>query len=872
MSLPVTLKVGGSEIDLDAKSCEVLALRRGYSAPFSLTLRRAIAHDDTDTWENEDTVELLTDDGTTRFVGRIKANERSGSVSAESVTYICLGVRNQVNDHTFRRSVSGAVVSRVVYNCPETEEEQEAGYVALTGRQTTVGEIIDDILDTMKSDLSGTVGTGTLVSMRSEADIAGMTAIPGKIVLDAMPVDEAIAAVLAHQPDRAHYIDPETRRYVFVDLENLAATDVAGVDGAVIRQSLNFTTGPCYGACTVEGTRELHDCYDGSLTPAWDTSLEADWTLLKRLNYPDTYGKVFRYFHCNKAAANGGVVMPSRIVGDGTIITKITIEFWDPVFDLYLGCNYYYAKASYADDSHILVNFIVRQGKASGGAGTEDGTTFTQEWETPNIGAWYTYGKDPVSGRYPTAAGTYEGTAYTARGLEREKYITQEERTRAVMDVTIKEVVSAKVFRIDYPIGSLLKRNELAGMKMTVNGGAQVLTIVGNRFGGHNIEVEQDPSPPLAVDDEVEIVIRDDTEVLAGETLTILQLYAKAFVDRYGDEQYNGTVPMSGLDWDIGLGQKINFTGTDNAAYASLGAALVEVTHDIGVGQMALTLTNERSGPESTWREIDERRRLAREAEEAKTQIRRLWLKVRRRESDAADSNRTAGGDDDEDDTTDHRTKVRADGRWLKVNHWKQGDRIVYQLWHDVIELGEDEATVGDTAGAGQKFNIIHIDRKNHVIKLEKAVTLDAISSGDDWIDLDGPTDGTTTIEHGVSASEHHTEDTGAGYRFDQLSVDEKNHVLDSTKTATIDTATADGDAWINCAVTDGNLVVTHKDASTATQTWDTRTHPVGKFDAKGHLVEAQSSIIAFLGDGAAWPEPLPHDIPMGPENPFEIT
>ena len=108
MSLPCTLKVGGVEVNLATDACEVGALRRGYSAPFQLTLRRSIAFDDTGTWENEAAVELQDGDSTVRFKGRIKTNDREASVSQEAVTYTCLGLRNQVSYHTFRRSISGS--------------------------------------------------------------------------------------------------------------------------------------------------------------------------------------------------------------------------------------------------------------------------------------------------------------------------------------------------------------------------------------------------------------------------------------------------------------------------------------------------------------------------------------------------------------------------------------------------------------------------------------------------------------------------------------------------------------------------------------------------------------------------------------------
>ena len=322
--MPLQLKHDGSPVDLDTAHCELGTLTQSFLGPWTLTLRRAIAFDEPSDWQNEDSIELVRD-GTTVFKGTIKSSERLASADAEHIVYACVGLREAADAVTVQRTVGGTATARVVYNCPGEEQLEEYGYVALEGTATSVGEIIADVLDAMAAELSGVLGDGTPGSGYVQAELDALATVPGKIVLNGLSVDEAIRTALRHAPDFGYYIDPEAHQARFVDFRELTPKDVPGVGDAVLHHRLDFSTAGCYSACTVQGTYELVDLFE-TLTPAWDTGLEADWTPDKGAKYPDTYGYVWRRFATSEPASVGGALMPQRFVGTGDVVCLVTIQ------------------------------------------------------------------------------------------------------------------------------------------------------------------------------------------------------------------------------------------------------------------------------------------------------------------------------------------------------------------------------------------------------------------------------------------------------------------------------------------------------------------------------------------------------------------
>jgi len=595
----------------DGTLCELGTLRRRFASPFTLDLFQALRFDEPPPWHNNDSIRLDVD-GTTRFQGKITAHERAASATAEGIRYQCVGLRDQARDVTFRKTLAGAVTSRIVYNCPPDEAEEEALHLAAPGTDTTVGEIVADILDSMAAELSGIVGDGSPGSGYAQAQLDALSAMPGKVVLDGLGVDEAIDAVMRHAPNFAWFIDPATTKAVFVDLSALTAKDLAGVNGAVIRHSLNTTTAGCYTACTVEGARERVDLLDQGLTPDWDPAYEADWSLAKACQFPDTYGRTFRKWRCEAAIAAGGTVVSRRAVGTGEIVCLFTVTYGNAQ-------KAWFCLATAADDGTSLWTrgWPIQPTTDGSYEACEDGS------------AWYTYARGRISGRHPASG--YAGTAYTLRGLERERFLTQEDRGKVLVDGTVGELTwvgkteGDEAFRSHY---TKWLTDEFDGCPIAFERTGETRTIVSNTLG--KLILDQAPDPALEVGDAFTIAVVDATAPDYGG-LSILEVYAREFVAWHGDEKFQGTVPLDGLDWSIALGQKVNFTGTNDPALATLGATLLEVAHDLAGETTTLALTSERSlGGAASWAELAAQRERARRLQENETQIRRIWQRLQR--------------------------------------------------------------------------------------------------------------------------------------------------------------------------------------------------------------------------------------------------
>ncbi len=666
------LKHNGVEVDLDAAHCELGSLTMSFLAPWSLTLRRAIAFDEPTDWQNEDSIELERD-GTAVFVGRIKSSERLASAGSEHVEYTCTGLREVADGITFQRTIGGTATARVVYNCPAEEEVEEAGYVAIEGTAATVGEIVADILDTMAGALADIIGNGTPGSGTVQAELDALAMVPPKVVLNGTSVDEAIRTVLRHAPDFGFHIEAATRQARFTDFRELAAKDVAGVGGSVLRQQLDFSTATCYSACTVQGTYELVDIFE-ALSPAWDPALEGDWTSSKGSDYPDTYGRVWRYFATSEPGAVGGAVMPQRFVGTGDIIARITIAG--------LNTFTFTVTAKPVDDTHILVNTYARQWSIS----------LEKYVAASVVRARFTYRTGRIAGRYPAAGHT--GTANTRRGLTRELFLIDEERGRKTVRGTVNQVFNSTTFRSFF---EYIELNQVAGKTIEFNGNGAEYALVANGHGW--FVLGEAPAAPLAVGQSYLITVQDDTrKEFEGGTLTILEKYAKETLERVMDERFVGSVPLSGLDWAIALGQKINFTDTNDPEYTALGATLIAVEHDFAQQRTVLSLTSDRAfGGTITWDELEHQRRRDRSTEENAIQIRRLWRRLRARRSPEG-----AIGDPQEEDPNGPLT---GDDIWIEIDEEKR------KVNH--IGPGPVDRSLG---GEGKFIEWIDLDERGHVL------------------------------------------------------------------------------------------------------------------------------------------------------------
>jgi len=188
------------------------------------------------------------------------------------------------------------------------------------------------------------------------------------------------------------------------------------------------------------------------------------------------------------------------------------------------------------------------------------------------------------------------------------------------------------------------------------------------------------------------------------------------------DERIVGHVPLTGLDWTLALGQKIDFTGTNYPDYATLGAILAAVEHDLAHERTVLWLTTQRApgllgvipGPDVggmrsalavaidlagglPWLEFQQQQAQARRLTEVDRQLRRLWKRLRARRAP-----RGGRGDPHVNDG-DGAGPLAGDGIWIGIHNKVVG--------HE--GPGPVDSTLG---GTGQYIEWISLDAKKHVV------------------------------------------------------------------------------------------------------------------------------------------------------------
>ncbi|HRT97434.1 MAG TPA: hypothetical protein P5532_23710 [Planctomycetota bacterium] len=672
--MSLTLLHNGAPVDLAAARAELGALVRSFVRPDSLTVRRAIAFDEPTDWQAEDSMALLLD-GTPVFAGRIQATERVASPEGEWVAYTCLGLRAQADAVPFRRVIGGAPTARVVYNCPREEAPGEAGFLALPGTEATVGQIVADILDAMAPELAGVLGDGSPGSAYVQADLDALAVVPPKLVLCGESVDAALRSALRYAPDFGFTVDPATRRARFVDLRALEPHDVPGLGAAVLRHHLAFSTDRCYSACVVEADFERVDILE-ELAPAWDPSLEADWTPEKAAQLPDTYGAVWRLFDTAEPAQAGGVLAPERCVGDGDILVTLAYPGPDQT-------HYAVASAEPVQGTRLLLDRLARRWDPAAGA-----------FARPAAFARFTYLKGRLAARYPAAGHT--GSAHARRGLERELLLVHDERGKATLRGTVHEVLSPASFRVLY---GLAPAGELAGLPLEFHGDGVPHTIAANDEG--TVTLAAPPARAIQPGDPFVVTLRDDTaRRYEGGTLSALELFAREQLERVMDERVAGAVPLTGLDWSLRLGQKINFPGTRDPDYTALGALLIALEHDLAHERTVLHLTRERAAGYPTWDDLERERRQTLDTEELARQLRRLWRRRRR-------GRRVRLGPADDPHVVPPGGPVAGllvgDGTWLDLTSGVARH----------IGPGPAETTIG---GPGQYIQWIALDARKHVV------------------------------------------------------------------------------------------------------------------------------------------------------------
>jgi len=566
--MDLTLRRNGAVVDQGSTGYELGRLVQSFVHPWELEVRRAIGYDDASAWGNEETFALEDAQAGVLFEGVLKSNRRDGSVRRDDTSYRVVGLEGKAEGVVFAKDGS----ARVVYNAHR--EEAATGDYCEERSGLTLGQILADVLDTMRLELAGTIGDGREGSGYRADELALLTMVPPKVTFSGCSVMECVALLMRYAPEYGVYVDPQCRQLRVVDLRNLEEKTVTVGSDAVIEAHLEFSTEGCFTACRVEGAAELVD-KEVELTAAWNPLYESDWTIEKAYEEPETYGRVWRRFACpdNNLAA-------SRAVGCGPVILVVIESSWQKLCLVLTD----WADVDYAA-GEIELPWLARQWNSGAGA-----------WETAEVRMRYTYRYGPISARWPREG--FEGTAYTKRGLEREKVLIDHDAMRVTVEGRVDRVESPVLFR-SFLLG--LRQDELAGKLISFNGSPTTFTIVSN--DKNLLELNQAPATALQEGDTFTVVVQDDTErVYEGGTMSKLELRAREWLKGRQDEKYNGVVPLAGVDLSVRLGQAISFAGTSNPEYGSLNATLVEVVHDFAKDRTELVLTSERSlGGQRAW-------------------------------------------------------------------------------------------------------------------------------------------------------------------------------------------------------------------------------------------------------------------------------
>jgi len=643
--MSLLLKRNGIIQDPSATGHSLGRLTQSFLKPFQLTVRRAIPFDDTFVWENEQAFSLSDTQEGTLFDGLLKSNRREAAVDRDATSFLMMGLEAKADRITFAKDGS----ARVVYNALPEEASTGDYYPARSGM--SIGAILADVLDSMAAELSGILGDGTPGSACIPEEIALLTLVPPKIILSGCSVGECIRILLRHQPQFGSYLDPALHQIRIIDLADLQDKTITVGSDAVIEANLNFSTEGCFTACKIEGAGELID-KEVELTPAWDTELEPGWTIQKAYEQPETYGRVWRRFACPDTN-----LAPYRVVGDGPRILLKIDNGWQKLFIVI--CEW---AAVDFEHGEIELPWLARQWVQGLGA-----------WGTASVRMRYTYRYGPISARWPRTG--FHGTACTNRGVEAEKIIVDHDAMRVTVLGTINKLESPTSFR-DFLIG--LKPGELAGKFVSFGGSPDRYPIIANDT--NLIEIEYGPELEAGV--QFTIYLNDDTALdHEGNTISRMELMAREWLKARKDEQYNGVVPLAGVDLSVKLGQKISFAGTDNPFYSTLGATLIEVVHDLERDRTELVLTSDRTlGEQKLWKEQQEKQ----EAEQRHRDLRGELVLLRR----TVGSGRALLLDGDRD------TRIEASPSPPFTSLGKYGDPTVFTGDVKLEEDSEDEPSV----------------------------------------------------------------------------------------------------------------------------------------------------------------------------------
>jgi hypothetical protein len=207
-----TLSAAGQTVDMAASRVSLSRLANSWRYGRMFAFTQAAAHTQ-GSWHEGQEVELLCR-GVRVFFGDIAERHLVGAPGAEDIVYICRDTRARAEKVSVTDPVT--LAPRVVFNAPEGDPDH---IDAQSGQD--VGDIIRWLFETYEDALvdAGFAAPGVLPYEFD--DLAGLTAVPPKIVLDGLHFEGGLRAVLAYEPEVIYCVDPATLKYRFLRLGSL---------------------------------------------------------------------------------------------------------------------------------------------------------------------------------------------------------------------------------------------------------------------------------------------------------------------------------------------------------------------------------------------------------------------------------------------------------------------------------------------------------------------------------------------------------------------------------------------------------------------------------------------------------------------------
>jgi len=475
--------------------------------------------------------------GTLIFEGVCVDHEFSLDPGQEGWNYQCAGLLEEATDVYFAKDGS----YRVAYNVgdpssPDYDEDREG---------LTVGEILEDVLDTMSASLPWTYYTDDESDLSKDA-LPGLDTNPGKVVFTRQSVAEIIQSFASRfEPTRAIRFKATSTTWTIVFQDTRATTTKAisrsNFDLSPLALNFRRSRRGVYSAVEIQGAAEQKEIQDvwipsgtQTITEDWDPTYETGWTEALASANPDTYGRVYRNFELSQ-----NNILQCRLSADAPII------------------------AFFQRDGGILTLLSWENVEASTGKiRFTRPLVYDDEGTLTRYSIWvrYAYRDAPITARFPTSG--FSGQAYTDLGLERLKVEYDEDYGKETITGTITKdstiLIDARLQATpDRLIGAHLFINSVDAGEITDN---DYQTITSDNMTG-----------TYTAGTTYEVVLKDDE--------TSLEEVAERLHEEVSERNVSGSIQLPTDQFsDVELGQDLTFTGYGTTAFD--GVLVSEVEYD----------------------------------------------------------------------------------------------------------------------------------------------------------------------------------------------------------------------------------------------------------------------------------------------------